>query len=361
VVVEEINLDGARYSRQDRLRIPAGTHSIGITYSAIALTNPESIRFRYRLDGVDRDWIDADSRRIALYNNLKPGTHTFTVSASAGGGQWKQAPVLVLEQVPFVYQTTWFMILATTTVILLGVFVYRARVHRAVDRIQARFQERMDERTRIARDLHDTVLQSFQGVLLKFSAVKYSIRDRPDEAEETLERLLAQGREAIVEGRNAVQGLRASTVVSNDLARAVTALGEELLADRSDPHNPHFGVQVEGAPRDFVPVLRDEVYLLAGEALRNAFHHAEARRIEVHIHYDHRELRMLVKDDGKGIDPQILSAGGRTGHHGLAGMHERAKLAGGKLALTSKPDSGTEVDLTIPASVAYTKPVSTGR
>jgi ligand-binding sensor domain-containing protein/signal transduction histidine kinase len=357
VLIEEINLDGIRHSLQDRLRIPAGTRSIEITYTAIALTNPESVRFRYQLRGIDRDWIHADSRRIAFYNNLQPGSYTFTVSASSGGGKWKDAPALVLEQAPFFYQTAWFMILAAAAAVSAAVLAYCVHVQRAIDRIQAGFQDRMDERTRIARDLHDTLLQSFQAVLLKFSTVKYVMRSRPDEAEEALERIIDQAREAVIEGRDAVQGLRSSTALTNDLARAIGTFGEGLAAEHTGGNCPEFRVHVEGKSRNLPPLVRDEVYRIACETLRNAFRHAHAQRIEVEIRYDPRQFRLRVVDNGKGIDPAVLSTGGRAGHHGLPGINERAELAGGKLSIWSRLDTGTEIELTIPGSIAYTKPL----
>ena len=220
--------------------------------------------------------------------------------------------------------------------------------------LELRLEERVSERTRIARELHDTLLQSFQGVLMKLSVVSYRISDHPD-VQETLETILKQARHAVTEGRDAVEGLRSSTVVTNDLARVISALGEELAADLTGQICPEFSVQVEGASRDLAPLVRDEVHRIASEAVRNAFQHAHARRIGVDIHYDKRRLRLRVRDDGKGIDPQFLGEGGRAGHHGLRGLQERAKLLGGKLTIWSELDSGTEIELSIPASVAYSK------
>ena len=176
-----------------------------------------------------------------------------------------------------------------------------------------------------------------------------SVRPKPKKARGAIE----QAAQAITEGRDAVQGLRSSTVDTNDLAVAIGTLGEELAADQTDQNSPDFRVEVEGTTAESAPILRDEVYRIAGEALRNAFRHAQARRIEVEIRYDERQLRLRVRDDGKGIDPKVLDEGGRAGHYGLPGMHERAKMVGGKLAVWSELDSGTEVELTIPASLAY--------
>jgi signal transduction histidine kinase len=181
------------------------------------------------------------------------------------------------------------------------------------------------------------------------------MRSRPEEAEETLERLIDQARAAITEGRDAVQGLRSSMVMANDLARAITLSGEGLAAEHAGSHCPEFRVYVKGKSRDLPPLVRDEVYKIACECMRNAFRHAHARWIEAQIWYDSRQFRLQLADDGKGIAPGILFAGGRAGHHGLPGMYERAELAGGKLTIRSAPGSGTEIELTIPASIAYAK------
>jgi signal transduction histidine kinase len=191
-------------------------------------------------------------------------------------------------------------------------------------------------------------------VLLKFSAISYRIPERP-EVQETLENVIEQARGAITEGRDAVQGLRSSTVISNDLARAISTFAEGLAADPSCQKSCGFHVHVEGASRDLAPLVREEVYRIAAEALRNTFRHSQAERIEVEIRYDRRQLRLRVRDNGKGMDPEVLGGGGRPGHHGLPGMQERAKLVGGKLTVWSERDSGTEVELSIPASVAYAK------
>jgi signal transduction histidine kinase len=225
--------------------------------------------------------------------------------------------------------------------------------------LELRLEERVNERTRIARDLHDTLLQSFHGLLLSFQTVYDLLPARPTEAKETLGSAIDEAAEAITEGRNAVEGLRSSTVVTNDIAEAIKGIGEELATDGANETSAVFRVEVEGTPRDLHPILRDEAYRIAGEALRNAFRHARARQIEVEIHYDHRQFRLRVRDDGKGIHPDVLGEDGRAGHFGLHGMRERAKLVGGKLAVWSELGSGTEIELTIPGSAAYATPYRT--
>jgi signal transduction histidine kinase len=219
-------------------------------------------------------------------------------------------------------------------------------------RDQQRLEGRAEERMRLARDLHDTLLQSFQGLLMKASALKYLIRDRPGDAEEKLDRIVEEARQAITEGRDAVQGLRSSTAITNDLAQAITTFGKGLT---SEGDSPELSVIAKGNPRELSPLVRDDVFRIASESLRNAFRYAAARRIGVEIYYDTRELRLRVWDDGKGIAAEILEAGGRAGHHGMPGMRERAKLVGGTLTISSELDSGTQIEITIPAALAYLK------
>jgi len=219
--------------------------------------------------------------------------------------------------------------------------------------IELRVEERVDERIRIARELHDTLLQSFHGLLLRFQGAYNLFPTRPDEAQKTLASAIDEAAQAITEGRYAIEGLRSSTVVTNDLALAINTLGEELAGGETNPNAAEFHVGVEGTPRDLHPILRDEVYRIAGEAMRNAFKHAQAQRIEVEIRYDERQFRLRVRDDGKGIDSKLLNDDERPGHYGMRGMRERAKLLGGKLAVWSERDSGTELELRISASHAY--------
>ena len=219
--------------------------------------------------------------------------------------------------------------------------------------IELRFDERVNERTRIARDLHDTLLQSLHGLLLNFQRAANLLPERPAEAKQRLEGAIDQAAQAITESRDAVQGLRSSTVVTNDLAVAIQALGEELAAKQTSENPPLVHVAVEGTPRDLNPILRDDVYRIAGEALRNAFQHAQAHHIEVEVRYDERQLRLRIRDDGNGVAPDVSKTKGRAGHWGFQGMRERAKLAGGQLEIWSELKSGTEIELSIPGSSAY--------
>jgi signal transduction histidine kinase len=220
---------------------------------------------------------------------------------------------------------------------------------------ELRLDERVTERMRIARDLHDTLLQSFHGLLPRFQAVQNLLPGRTAEAQQVLEAAVDDAARAITEARDAVQDLRLSITVTNDLAEAIEVLGEELRAHQTSANgaSTDFSVRVDGTAQHLHPMLRDEMYRITGEALRNAFHHAHARRIEVEIEYDTRQVCVRVRDDGIGIDATVLSQEGCSGHFGLRGMRERSKGIGGQLDVWSEREAGTEVELTIPASVAY--------
>lgn len=338
-----------------RLSLPARIRDLQIDYTALSLVAPEKMHFRYKLEGHDNDWQDADNRRQAFYTDLAPRDYRFRVMASNNSGIWNEAGAeLDFSVAPAYYQTLWFRLALAAVFAALLAGLYQLRLRHMKRQFNVRLDERVAERTRIARDLHDTLLQSFQGILMKFHAVTYMMDDRP-EAQKVMEGVIAQARAAIVEGRDAVQGLRSSTVLTNDLAPSIRILGDQLAATHAVQPAPEFRITVAGTPRDLVPLLRDEIYKIAGEALRNAFRHSQAKQIEVEIRYEERVFRLRIRDDGKGIEQKLISDSGREGHFGLAGMRERARLAGGKLAILSEVDSGTEIELTVPAAFAYAK------
>jgi signal transduction histidine kinase len=213
-------------------------------------------------------------------------------------------------------------------------------------------EARVSERTRIARELHDTLLQSFQGLLLRFQSASKLLPARADEAKQRLDSAIDQGAAAIAEGRDAVRGLRSSAFETNDLANGIIAMGKEITSNASIVDAPTIVVEVEGAPRNLKPMVRDEAYRIAGEALRNAFRHAQAQRITVEIRYDKQQLCLRVRDDGKGIDEATIR-GQPAEHFGLPGMRERAEIVGGRLEVFSRLDSGTQIELIVPSAAAY--------
>jgi ligand-binding sensor domain-containing protein/signal transduction histidine kinase len=353
VQVEKIIVDRKTYATDAALKLPPLIRDLEIDYTALSFVAPEKVHFRYKLEGRDRDWQDAGNRRQAFYNDLGPRNYRFRVIAANNNGVWNEAGAAFdFSVAPAYYQTTWFQASCVAAFLMLLWVLYQLRVKQVERHLGIRMDERVNERTRIARDLHDTLLQSFQGVLLKFYAATFKVSD--ERARTELEDVIEQARSAIAEGRDAVQGLRSSATTTDDLALAMGRVGQELAAHGN---GAHFDLQVVGAPRELVPIVRDEAYRIGCEALRNAFLHAQAKRIEAEIQYEPRRLQLRVRDNGKGIDPKVLKEGGRAGHHGIPGMHERAKLVGGKLAVWSELESGAEIELTIPGSVAYPKKV----
>jgi ligand-binding sensor domain-containing protein/signal transduction histidine kinase len=341
-------------------------HFFTIEFSALSFRSPETNRYRYKMDRLDSAWHELGSQeRLVSYDGLAPGVYEFQVEGATSRGAWSEPGVtLRIDILPAWWATTWFRLIVAVSILILVGSLHRLRLQQMAQRFNMRLEERVNERTRIARELHDTMLQSFQGMLMKLSALTY-ILDLPAELRERVKGLLEQGRQAVNEGREAVQGLRTSTVITNDLARALTTLGEELAAEQNSPNPVAFQVGVEGESRDFHPIMRDEIHRITTEAVRNAFHHACASRIEVKIRYDERQFRVRICDNGKGIDPAVLAGGGRAGHYGLPGMQERAISVGGKLAIASEPNKGTEMELTIPACLArlrldmlFTRPIS---
>ncbi len=352
VRVEQITVDGETYEAAQDLRLPPHVRNLAIEYAALSLVEPDKVRFRIMLEGQDRGWRDLANQRHVQYTNLPPRKYRFRVMASNNTGVWnEQGDPLEFSITPAYYQTNWFRALCAVFFLVLLWAAYQLRVRRLRHEFEMTLDARVGERTRIARDLHDTLLQSFHGLLLRFQTVSQLLPEHSD-AKERLESAIEQAAAAITEGRDAVQGLRDSTVEGNDVALAISTLGKEIETG-STSHRPAFHVAVEGESRDLRPIVRDEIYRLTAEALRNAFRHSQAQRIEVEIRYDNEQFRLRVRDDGKGIDPAILSSQSSKGHYGLPGMRERATLIGGKLAVWSEVDAGAEVELRVPASAAY--------
>lgn len=356
VHIEQITANGNSLAAvshgKGEIRLPPRVRVLTINYTALSLVVPEKLRFRFKLEGQDDDWREVVNDRKVEYSNLAPGHYRFRVTACNNSAVWNtEGDSLDFSIAPAYYQTTWFRLLFVAVFLALLWILYQLRLQQLRRQFNVGLEARVQERTRIARDLHDTLLQTFHGVLFRFQAVSDLLPEGA--AKERLDSAIDQAAQAITEGRDAVQDIRSSTEVSNNLSQAIGALGQELVAIDATHHPAAFRIEVEGTPRDLHPILRDEVYRIAGEALRNAFRHAQAQQIEVEIRYEQRQFQLIVRDDGKGLDPTVLNNEVRPGHWGLHGMRERAKLIGGELEVWSKLESGTEIELTIPATRAY--------
>ena len=357
VHIEEVLVDHKDYPMAGRHILPVGQREIEIDYAGLSYAAPEKVRFRYRLIGHDKDWTDAGGRRQAFYNDLKPGNYTFRVIACNNDGVWnKTGATLSFIVPPAWYQTYWFRTLCALLVIGLIYSAYLLRMRQYAAAMRARFEERLDERVRIARELHDTLLQSFHGLMFQFQAARNLLPRKPDSAIQALDDALLATEQALAEGRDAIHDLRPESATEHDLTELLTAAGQELTSTvDANGNTSDFRVIVEGKPQKLFPTLQDEIYRIGREVIRNAFRHAGASQIEVEIRYDERELRLRIRDDGKGIDPRDLEASGRSGHWGMQGIRERAERIGSHLEFWSETGAGTEVELRVPAAIAYEK------
>lgn len=346
--IQSMEADGIRLEMRQGFRIPAGRQRIAIEYAGLSLSLPERVRFRYRLDGFDTAWNAPVSVREAVYTNLGPGSYRFRVLASNPDGIWNgNEASITFEIEPVFWQTWWFRIGAALLLALAIIVGYRMRMHRLTQQLNVRFEERLVERTRIAQELHDTLLQGF----LSASMQLHVAADRLPEdsaAKPPINRVLQLMTQVIEEGRNAVRGLRSTRDVLPDLEQAFSLIKDEFAAQ----NDVEFRVIVEGKPRPLHPVLRDEIYRIGREALVNAFRHSGAEQIEVEIDYAVRQFRLLVRDNGRGIDPRVLQSG-REGHWGLPGMRERAERIGAQFHVWSGPATGTEVVVSMPNAIAF--------
>ena len=360
--ISQLEVDGKKRSAGSELILPPGLHHTEMQLGSIELSSPERARMQYKLEGIDSEWLELKPDGAAVYTTIPQGSYLFHLRASNGNGSWdRQGIVYRITQQPFFYETSAFRILMIAVGCITLISIYRIRVLQESTRIKVRLEDRLAERERIARDLHDTILQSFQGSLFEVQAARNLFSRRPDDAIQSLDKAICSAEAAIVEGRDAIWDLRSGSAAPGDVAHLLTAAGLELSeVESSNGAGPAFRVIVEGAPRDIRPVLQDELCRIAREILRNAFRHARANEIEVEIRYEAQELRIRFRDDGIGIDPKVVNEGARAGHWGLPGVRERARVAGAQLELWSEVGAGTEIQVIVPASVAYatTPPVS---
>jgi signal transduction histidine kinase/ligand-binding sensor domain-containing protein len=363
VHVETIKVDDKVVAPEDGIVLNHNTKDIEIDYTALSLSIPERVLFRYKLDGYDTEWQQPGTRRQAFYNGLSPGKYKFHVIACNNDGVWNESgATLDFRVMPAWYQTIWFRVLCVACFVLLLWALYQLRLQQLQWQFSMALEARVSERTRIARELHDTLLQSFQGLMLRFQTVDEMLPARPMDAKKALECALNRGDQAISEGRDAITDIRASTLANQDLAKSIIALmadfGEEL--SEGNGASVLFQVLVEGTPRTVRPTVQGEIYSVARESLGNAFRHAQAQHIETEITYG-ESLRLRFRDDGIGIDSSVIEDGGRPGHWGLLGIRERARQIGAQLEIWSELGAGTEIELSIPGSIAYEVFATKGR
>jgi ligand-binding sensor domain-containing protein len=348
VHVEEIVANRKHYSPEGVLNLPRLTQDLEIDYTALSFVAPQKVLFRYKLDGNDRDWQDAGTRRQAFYTDLKPGSYRFRVVACNNDGVWNESGAEVsFFIVPAFYQTLWFHLLCVIAAGSTIWIFYLVHLRRVTGRMHEQLATRLEERERIARELHDTLLQGFHGLMLRFQSVLKNIPAQAP-ARQMMASALDRADVVLLEGRQRIRDLRDADMAGNSFSETLVRWGEELAQVGPTP----FSAAIVGTPRPLDPAVGSEVYQIGREALTNAFAHAFAKKIEMEITYDWAEVRLIVRDNGAGMDREILTCG-RSGHWGLSGMRERAEKIGAQLSIWSHSGAGTEIDLSIPAKVAY--------
>ncbi|RSV34859.1 hypothetical protein CA234_20775 [Sphingomonas sp. ABOLE] len=349
VIIKSLTSGGRSYLGEAPILLPKGTSNLQIAYTATSLAVPSRVQFRYQLEGIDDGWVDAGTRREAFYTGLTPGSYRFRLMAANEDGVWNRQGATLAFTIPPTFVQSWtFRLLCGLAALLILGLLYRLRLRAAAHRIRARMAERMGERERIARELHDTLLQSVQTLTLHVQvAVEDLPRDAPERAR--LESALNRADRAISEGRDRVRDLRTQL----DPEGIVEILAEIVAEQGFDPAT---GVRIQaiGDTRPLTPVALDEIVRIAGEAIANVRQHAKATQLRIEIRFA-RPLTIRLSDDGAGIPAAILERGGKAGHYGLQGMHERARKLRGTLAIRALAVGGTELVLTIPAHVAYAR------
>jgi signal transduction histidine kinase len=348
VRVEEIIADRKSYAPENNLRLPPITRNLEIDYTALSFVMPKKVRFRYKLENYDVNWQEPGTRRQAFYSELSPGKYRFRVIACNNAGVWNEAgATLDFRVMPAWYQTPLFRAICVIVVLCIVWTIYRFRVRQIARAIGARFDERLAERMRIAGDLHDTLLQTIQGSKL---VANDALNKHSNEVKmrHALEQLSAWLELATQESRVALNSLRSSTILTDDLAEAF---------QRAAEIGPSIGslaatVSVVGNSREMHPIVRDEIYRIGYEAIRNAQSHSGGTRLEVELRYG-LDLVLHIRDNGVGIDPTVSECG-RDDHFGLQGMRERAARIGAKLTIASSAKSGTEIALAVPGAIAFT-------
>ena len=334
----------------DYRRIAAGVNTLIIKYAGLNLTAPERVSYRYRLDGSDTSWQDVGARTEAIYTRLRPGKYTFHLWASNGEGASSEISSQQFTVLPAFYQTLWFGLLCTAIALTVSWVTMLIRVRTASDKLRIRAEERADERVRIARDLHDTLLQSVQGLMLRFHVAAQEV-PQSTPARSRLEQALKSADVVLLEGRDRVNSLRSNSLNNLTLTEAIEAIGAHFTCQE----DVAFSVLTEGEVEALDPIVSEEMFCIGREALTNAFHHAKASRIVVIATFGREDLRLSCSDNGVGIPAHILAAYRKEGHWGLVGMRERAAKIRAVFDCQSSANTGTMIRVSVPARFAYSK------
>jgi ligand-binding sensor domain-containing protein/signal transduction histidine kinase len=348
VRIEGVTADGREIGNTSRISLPAKTSAIHISYTALSFTAPRKVQFRYKLQGYDKEWSPPEFLREATYTNLPPGDYSFRVIACNNSGVWNnQGAVFDFVVLPAWYQTLWFWSLSAIGGICLLSVIFWVRLKAAERELSVRFSERVTERMRIARELHDTLLQALQGLVLSVSNFTSKVSAAP-EVQLEMENALERADQLMISGRDRIKNLRGELDGARDLKTEL----DSIAHDASPNCHPNITVSVDGIPIYLNPIAQDEILWIAKEALANACRHSGAKWIHIQVTYERNDLRVSIRDNGKGMDVEA-SLARRVGHFGLLGMQERAERIGARLSIRSTEGAGTAIGLSVPGRIAY--------
>lgn len=339
VVVETVAADQRQVSLDGDRRLPARTANLRIDYAALSFVAPEKVRFSYLMEGFDSDWVDAGTRRQAFYTNLPPGDYRFRVRASNDGVPSAREAVWAFTLVPAFYQTRWFAAGMVAFGLSIAALAWRVRVQQ----VRGRFSAILVERTRVAREIHDTLLQSLLGVMFRLDEVSKVIDVSSESARDQLVRLRHQVEFYVREARYSIRDLRSPILQSRGLATALEAVGTNLTAEPSIA----FHLNVSGTPRTDLQRIDEHLLRIGQEAMTNAVRHGQASSVSVDLRYQPESVVLRVRDDGKGFDPNQAAVADGV-HWGLRTMRERAEQIAGSLRITSAEGRGTDLEVVVP-------------
>jgi len=340
VHIESVTADGQQFDPATRLFEASRASHLHLSFSALTLTDPTRVRFRYKLEGFDHDWVDAGSVREASYTNLPPRQHRFLVEATNGDGVWRSGAAWDFGIAPMFYQTLWFYLLCAMGVGATVAAGWRYRVAQ----VRQQFALVLGERIRMSREIHDTLLQGLAGLALEVDDLAHSIDGAPSGARERVLAMRKRVETYLREARLSIWDLRSPELASRDLAQALSEVGRRVIGDR----NVQLDLVVNGAPLSCSPRVKEQLLLIGQEAVSNAVRHGNPTRVGVELTCEDDHARLRVSDNGQGFDPEGVVDPGS--HYGLRGMRERAEQVRGTVVIHSAPGQGTRVEAVVPTT-----------
>jgi signal transduction histidine kinase len=341
VSIEQLSVDDEPQKDTDTVSIQPGHGRLAFEYAALSFIAPQKVRFQYRLEGFDRNWVDAGGRRTAYYTNLPPGHYTFRVKACNNDGVWSVRPAsLAIRMQPYFYQTAWFYLSLALAVAMLayGIYLWRLR------QVESRFSVVLAERNRIAREIHDTLAQGFVAVSVQLQIISRFLATSPSAAQQHLTQAQELVRSGLEDARRAIWELRSQDAEESDFASKLVKMADRATADSAIEAR----VRVHGTYRPLPAFTEDQLLRIAQEAVTNSIRHGQPAHIEIQLRFSGSKVELIVEDDGRGFAGEAPSM--REGHYGLTGMKERARQIGGHLSVSSNEGQGTRVQIEVLAA-----------